>query len=163
VTELIPPEGQGIHLLAELERAGALSSVGLKLSDPDLTYEVYESVGALLGEMRKRLQWAIGDFVLIGERLFGHRTYQAAENLEISEEVLREYVRVAERIPRSVRRPELPWSTHRAVASLEIPEQKRWLGIAVEKGLSHHALREALREGEPPKQADTCRCCHRPL
>lgn len=163
MSEITPAEGQGIALLAQLEAAGALSSVGLKLTDPNLDFSTFEAIGALLGEMRKRLQWAIGDFVLLGERLFGERSYQAFENLNISEEGLREYTRVAEKVPRSRRRKELPWSTHRAVASLDPPEQKMWLKTAVDQRLSHHELRAALRGDEPPRQANVCRCCHRPM
>lgn len=163
MTEVVPTGGKGAALLAELEAAGALTSVGLRLSDPNLSWDAYVAVGELLGEMRKALQWSYGDFVLLGEKLFGERSYQAFEGLNVGEETLREYTRVAERIPRSIRRQDLPWSTHRAVASLEPPEQKRWLKVASEQGLSHHALREALRSGEPPKHSDVCRCCHRPL
>lgn len=163
MTEVVPAQGKGAALLAQLEAAGALSSVGLRLTDPNLTFETYAAVGELLGEMRKALQWSIGDYILLGEKLFGERSYQAFESLNASEEVLREYTRVAQRVPRSIRRSDLPWSTHRAIASLEPPEQKRWLKVASEQGMSHHQLREALRSGEEPKHSDVCRCCHRPL
>ncbi len=154
---------KGLALLADLEAAGALTSVGLKLTDPNLSYDTWAAVGILLGKVREAVQWAIGDYILIGEKLFGAKAYQAISEIGVSEAGLREYVRVAERVPRSVRRPELSWSHHRAVAALELPAQKEWLTRATDEGLSHHALRDALRNGAEPTQATTCRCCGRDL
>ncbi len=155
--------GQGFDLLSELEKAGALTSVGLRLTDPDLTYDTYAAIGLLLGEIRKSVQWAIGDYIILGEQLFKEQAYQAISDLDVSENGLREYVRVAERVPRSVRRPELSWSHHRAVAALEPPAQKTWLAKASDERLSHHALRDALRNGAEPAAASVCRCCGHPL
>lgn len=155
--------GHGLALLAELEKAGAISEIGLHLSDPNLTYERYESIGSLLGRMHQSLRFAIGDWLLLGEQLFPQQVYQAAELLGMSEGGMMEYVRVSERVPRSIRKPGLSWSHHRAIASLPLPEQKKWLKTASESRLSHHELREALRDGKPPETPNVCRCCHRPL
>jgi hypothetical protein len=73
---------------------------------------------------------------------------------------MREYLRVSEKVPRSIRREKLSWSHHRAVAALEPPEQKQWLRRAEDERLSHHQLRDALRVEEPPDPG-VCRCCHR--
>ncbi len=154
---------KGLALLADLEQAGALTSIGLKLTDPNLSYETYAAVGLLLGKVREAIQWAIGDYILIGEQLFKERSYQAISEIGVSESGLREYVRVAERVPRSIRRPELSWSHHRAVAALPPPEQKTWLSRAADERMSHHALRDALRNGAEPAASTTCRCCGRAL
>ncbi len=154
---------KGLALLADLEAAGALTSVGLRLTDPNLSYETWAAVGLLLGKVREAIQWAIGDYILIGEQLFKERAYQAISEIGVSEQGLREYVRVAERVPRSLRRPELSWSHHRAVAALPPPEQKTWLAKASDERLSHHALRDALRNGAVSDQPTTCRCCGRAL
>lgn len=155
-------EHGGLALLAELEAAGALTRVGLQLNNPNLTYSTYEAIGALLGQTRRALQWAIGDYILHGEALFGESAYQAIEALDISEESRREYVRVALRVPHEIRRDDVPWSSHRAVASLPQPEQRKWLRKAADERLSHHDLREALRDGAAPEPS-VCRCCKRPL
>ena len=120
----------------------------------------------MLGRIHEAVRFAIGDAIIQGEALYGESSYQAFEAFQISEEGMREYVRVAQRVPRSTRRKDLSWSHHRAVASLEPPEQKEWLKRASQQNLSHHALREELRDSgaaPSPRLAQHCRCCGQPL
>lgn len=139
-----------------------LSAIGLRLSDPDLPYERYAELCWMLGKMHEAVRFAIGDAILYGEELYGEESYQAIEEMGLSEEARREYVRVAIRVPRSRRRKALSWSHHRAVAALEPAQQKEWLRRAEDESLSHHALREELRDsgtsGPSPRPA-ICRCC----
>ena len=153
-------EQGALALLAELEKAGAISIVGLHLAEPDLPYAKFEALCVLLGKMHEAVRFAIGDAIMLGEQLYGEKAYQAFEGLGLSEDGRREYLRVSQRVPRSLRRKDLSWSHHRAVASLDVPEQRLWLKKASDEQLSHHALRDALREGAPPKPA-ACRCCGR--
>ena len=158
-----PPEvGDSLALLSELEKAGAISVVGLHLSQPDLPYATFEALCLMLGKLHEAVRFAIGDAIILGEKLYKEQAYQAFELLNISERGRQEYVRVSERVARSTRRKELSWSHHRAVAALPPPEQKRWLREASEGNLSHHALRDALRDGNPPRPS-VCRCCGREL
>ena len=160
MTELVRPT----HLLDEMARNGALRTTGLYLTDPNLTYEQLEAVGGLLGRMHQSLRFAIGDWLRLMEERFPEKWSQGAEVLGISEEGMREYLRVSEKVPRSIRREALSWSHHRAVAALEAPEQKEWLDKAETECLSHHELRDRLRsDPEPDLEPGTCRCCHRPL
>jgi hypothetical protein len=154
VTELARPT----HLLDQLALNGALRTTGLYLTDPDLSYEQLEAVGGLLGRMHQSLRFAIGDWLLLMEARFPEKFSQGAEVLGISEDGMREYLRVSEKVPRSVRREQLSWSHHRAVAALEPPEQKEWLDQAVTERLSHHQLRDRLRpaEIEQPERCPTC-------
>lgn len=151
-----------LALLAELEEAGAISEIGLHLARPDLPYSQYEALCTLLGRMHEAVRFAIGDAIILGEQLYKEQAYQAIESIGLSEKGRLEYVRVAEKVPRSIRRKDLSWSHHRAVASLPAPEQKQWLRRASSERLSHHELREALRDGAPPAPG-VCRCCKRPL
>jgi hypothetical protein len=137
VTELVRPT----HLLDELTANGGLHSTSI-------TYEQLEAVGVMLADIRKKVQFAMGDWLLVVESRFPEQFSQAAELLELSEKGLSEYIRVAEKVPRSVRRKELSWSHHRAVAALEPPEQMEMLEVAVREGLSHHALRLRLKPAE---------------
>jgi hypothetical protein len=75
---------------------------------------------------------------------------------------MREYLRVSEKVPRSIRRENLSWSHHRAVAALEPPEQVEWLERAEDERLSHHQLRDKLRV-VPEPAPERCECCGRPL
>ena len=150
------------ELLDSLASNGALRTTGLYLTDPNISYDQLEAVGALLGRMHQSLRFAIGDWLLLVENRFPERWAQAAEVLGISEEGMREYLRVSEKVPRSIRREKLSWSHHRAVATLEVPEQKQWLERAETERLSHHRLRDELRV-EPESEERICRCCRRPL
>jgi hypothetical protein len=169
-----PEPGKSLALLADLEAAGAISEVGLHLADPDLPYEQFEALCVLLGRMHEAVRFAIGDAIILGEHLYREQAYQAIESIGLSEKGRLEYVRVAQQVPRSVRRKDLSWSHHRAVASFQrttadgkrvadIPEQRKWLKAASEQRMSHAELRDAIRDGAPPEQPTTCRCCHRPL
>lgn len=145
-----------------------LSEVGHLLRDPSLSYEEYEQactkIGIMYGIVRSadaEIKFAVGDAILAGEQIFGDDCYQAVEAMGISEEVRAECVRVCRKVPRSTRRKGLTWSHHRAVAALPPADQKEWLRKVAEEGLSHHALRDELRNGAPPKAITTCRCCGR--
>lgn len=157
MTELARPT----ELLDDLASNGALRTTGLYLTDPDISYDKLEAVGALLGRMHQSLRFAIGDWLRLMEERFPHKWSQAAEVLQISEEGMREYLRVSEKVPRSIRRERLSWSHHRAVAALETPEQREWLDRAETENLSHHQLRDKLRQDPPP--VERCPTCNRPL
>ena len=155
--------------LAVQENGGwDLSSIGLKLRDPDLPFEDFEHLCWMLGRFHEAVRFALGDALNTGPELYGERAYQAFEVMNLSEEARMEYGRVARQVPYSRRRKGLSWSHHRAVAALEPPAQKEWLRRAAEENLSHHALRDALRaEGaDPPPAADRplrCKCCGKRL
>ncbi len=151
----------GYDLLRQLEAAGALTPTGLTLTDPDMPRAQAESVGALLGRMHMSVRFAIGDWLLFIEQVYPNDWSQMAEVLEMEYRTVRDYMRVSERVPKSVRRPKLDWSQHRAVAALEPPAQKEWLAKAESENLSHHALRDALRNGTPEIEQKACRCCGR--
>ena len=151
-----------------------LSAIGLRLSDPDLPLERFTELCWLLGRFHEAVRFAIGDAILFGEKMYGEESYQAFEELHLSEDGRREYLRVSERVPRSIRRRDLSWSHHRAVAALskigldgkEMPDrvaQKEWLKRASEEGMSHHEMRDALRNGAAVKSPNVCRCCGKSL
>ena len=151
-----------------------LSSIGLRLKDPDLPLEDFTHICWMLGRFHEAVRFAIGDALIQGEALYGQLAFQAFEALQLSEEGRTEYRRVAEAVPISVRRKGLSWSHHRAVAALKKPgpdgfpvpdreAQKRWLKRAADEGLSHHALRDELRNGAEPKSLTVCRCCGKRL
>ncbi len=159
MTDQLDPAGY--ELLRQLEQAGALTPTGLTLTDPNMPRAQAESVGALLGRMHMSVRFAIGDWLLFIEQVYPKEWSQMAEVLEMEYRTVRDYMRVSERVPKSVRRPKLDWSQHRAVAALPAPEQKVWLKKAETEQMSHHALRDALRNGTPEIVQTACRCCGR--
>lgn len=160
MTDLDPA---GYDLLRQLEQAGVLTPTGLTLTDPHLPISTVEAIGSLLGRMHMSVKFAVGDWLLFIEAVYPSEWSQMSEVLGMSERTRGDYMRVAQQVPRKNRRPSVQWSHHRAVAALPPPEQKQWLDKVEKEGLSHQALRDALREGEPPDSPSVCRCCHRPL
>jgi hypothetical protein len=174
VTELARPT----QLLDELAKNGAYDN-GLHLKDPNITYEQLEAVGHMLGRHHSDVRLAMGDYLLLAETLFPEKFSQAAEALNISEDGMLEYLRVARAVPRSVRvkNPTISWSHYRAVASLKVVDektgevstdhkaQKQWLKKAAENHWSHHKFRAELKPTpeEPLEEPNVCRCCHRAL
>ena len=140
-----------------------LSGVGLRITDPNLSYGEFEHLCSVLGALHEAVRFAIGDAIIQGEALYGESAYQAFEAFQLSEEAMKEYVRVAQRVPRSRRKKGLSWSHHRAVAALDPPKQKEWLARAVEDSLSHHDLRAALRNGREPDPVECCPTCGKRL
>jgi len=140
-----------------------LTGVGLRITDPDLSYGEFEHLCGVLGALHEAVRFAIGDAIIQGEHLFGESAYQAFERFQLSEEAMKEYVRVAQRVPRSRRKKGLSWSHHRAVAALEPAEQKEWLKRAADEEMSHHDMRAALRNGTDPQAVECCPTCGKRL
>lgn len=140
-----------------------LSEIGLQLLDPEMPYERYQDLCYMLGRFHEAVRFAIGDAIRLGEALYGEEAFQAIEEMGLSEDARKEYLRVAQKVPRSRRRKGLSWSHHRAVAALEPAKQKEWLRRADEERMSHHQLRDELRNGAEPRAISTCRCCGREL
>jgi len=136
--------------LERLRSDGILSPVGLNLAKMNITRDEYEVLGFVLGGMHETLKWAIGDYLIEGERRYGEEAYQLQEALGISEESRRQYVRVAEAIPMPRRHSELTWSHHRSVAALDPIEQDEWLRRAQSEGWSKADL-DAHRKPESVK------------
>lgn len=134
------------QLLAELEKTGNLSIAGLILP-PDITPERYEAIGVLLYQWGEARRWVVGDWLIQGHAIFGDAFYEYSEVLQMSVRSRQQYMRVAERIPPGKRRrvPELRWSHHRAVASLEPEDADRWLQRAIDERWTKAELEDALK------------------
>jgi hypothetical protein len=149
-----------VEMLARLESAGALTATGLDLSSrPDLSFEQYGAIGALLGRGLQALRWAIGDWLCFGEEVFGELAAEASEALGVSPEGRMELCRVARAVPRSQRRPGLSWTHHRAVArrSLAPNERRELLDRAEVQGWNARELEAAVRSfsgSDDPSQSD---------
>ena len=160
MTDTLDPAGY--DLLQKLEQAGALTPTGLTLTDPNMPIDQAEAVGALLGRMHMSVRFAIGDWLCFIENVYPEQWSQMAEVLRMSERTMGDYMRVSQRVPRSTRRAKVDWSQHRAVAALPPVEQKEWLKKVEVEQMSHHALRDALRNGQEPASPTVCRACGRP-
>ncbi len=162
-TDVEPLVPQGVRLTA----------TGLTITNPDLPPDQAEQIGFVLGDMHMSVRFAIGDWLIWIEQAYPETWSQISEAVGLSEEGRREYRRVSSSVPHSVRRENVSWSHHRAVAALKVVDaktgntvpdykQQRELLKRVEtERLSHHALRDALRNGNPIRETRRCRCCGR--
>jgi hypothetical protein len=91
------------------------------------------------------VRWLIGDWLLVGEALYGERHAQWVEATGYDAGALANFRWVASRIPPSRRREEpCSWGHHEAVAGLEAEEQEALLGRAVASRWTRAQLREAV-------------------
>lgn len=96
--------------------------------------------------------WAIGDWILAGEKLYGERAAQGVEATGRSKATLQEYARVAQRFPPPRRRLILSFSHHQLVAAREPEEQEEWLDRAEANRWSKEELHGMLRAALPVRQ-----------
>jgi hypothetical protein len=112
--------------------------------------------------MDHAIRWWIGDWLNFGEEVYGEDAAQAVESTRserfdeaervtgLAPQTLINISSVCRRISKSRRRPELHFSTHEVVASLEPNEQKEWLARAVKEEWTRADLRAALHEAQNP-------------
>lgn len=157
---------RALALLGDLEQAGALTPVGLRLT-VEIPYAQYESLCEMFGQLHGAVQFAAGDLILYGEQLYGETCYQALEQLRVSPDTRARYRRVSARVPLHRRRPELSWSHHFLVSTLEPDEQEEWLQRSVDNAYSKHELEGLLHPdngGRVPGDVTCpdCGCVFRP-
>jgi len=158
MSEIVPAPSQGIQLLAELEKAGAITNTALILP-PDIPYAQCESLATMLGQLHRTSQWLIGDLLNHIERVYGETYAQAAEATGLSKGALMNYTWVCSKIPRSRRRAQVHFSTHMEVAALEPQEQERWLKEAETKHWTKEELRIARKaESNHDHEITECVC-----
>lgn len=151
MNEVAVQQERRLGLISELETTGNLTVLGFTLPE-NVTWDQFEAIGRMFGSAHEALKFAVGDWLLMGQKVFGDDVYQAVEATGISKASMMQYVRVAERIPMERRNPLLTWSHHRAVVALEADEQDVWLNRAASSNWSKTELEEHLREQrEEPK------------
>jgi hypothetical protein len=156
-----------LSLLAELEANGAIVDKGLHLP-PDLPFERYEAIGAMLGYFHDVSKWLVGDWIAYGEDTYRDDMYaQACEVTGLSPNTLQNYVSTARMVPPRRRRPRVSFSHHQEVKGLTAEAQKRLLLKAEREQLTKMDMRALvkLEQGreEPPIERDVCGECGRPL
>lgn len=142
------PAKNTVQLLAELEKVGAVIDNGLFLP-PDLEYDRYESIGAMLGALHQAAGFLIGDYLLYGEHTYGEKYAQAALLIGLSPQTLANYQSIAKRVPPGRRHAGVSFSIHGEVASLPPELQEHWLTVAANEHLTKQEVRDRLR---PPRE-----------
>lgn len=140
------PLGQqqgAVQLLLDLEAAGVVTVTSLTLTNTDMEYESFESIGYFLGWMKRWTSWAIGDWLNFGAGVFGERFAQAASETKLAEATLQHYQFVCQNVPEERRRASLSFGVHALVARDDPKDQTYWLKMAEKKGWGERELREA--------------------
>ena len=150
--------------LAPLGIPGKLVPTGWEPPE-DLTFDQWEMVGIVFRTFRNAVEFAIGDWIRVGEARFGERYSQAVDGNDYEEKTFRNWVWVAGKVEMSRRRDNLSWSHHEAVAALPPDRQDELLDKAEADGLSVRALRAEVnpKQDDPPEplgtgQAECPRC-----
>lgn len=127
-----------------------MTTTGLHIPE-GISREDWEEVGSALGQIDKRMQFMVGDWINAGERegYIDRDTYDAAERLfpQLSRKTLREYAHVAR--ASSIRMDDLSFKHHQTVAALPPEQQAERLKEASDHHWPVAELRDQLREPAP--------------
>ncbi len=150
-----------------LEEGGAVTPVSLTITRPDLPIEQWQDIGRFLGTIDRASRWWVGDWLLLGEALYGEEASQGVEATQSDRYSEAERVTgldhgthmnvasTCNRVPVENRRPELGFWLHTEVAALEPELQREWLQRAVEEGWTRSQLRAELRAPAEEDEAET--------
>lgn len=115
-----------------------VTPTGLR-SQGDPTYAQWLEVGEMLRVMVHAVQFAVGDWMNMGEAIFPKDAQQVIDSEHWSEETVRVYKWVAEKVPPENRRTDvLSFTHHQIVAALPVAEQRRWIEEAAGLGETAH-------------------------
>lgn len=109
------------------------------------SFEEWEAFGRTLRDIEKGLQWAVGDWLNIGEARYRDKYMGAAAALGFEVPTVRDYAYVARSIKPSIRIDTLSFAHHRLIASLDPQFQRHWLTRADAAGWSVSRMREEMR------------------
>ena len=112
---------------------------------PGMSFGDWAAVGQRLSHVSSRATWALGDWLLFGERAFNGRYRTAVEATDLDYQTLRNYAWVAGSFAPHRRRLELSFQHHAEVAALADVEQDLWLSRAINGRWSRNELRRRLK------------------
>jgi hypothetical protein len=109
-----------------------------------MSFAEWTAVGCRLARVTSASSWALGDWLLFGQRRFGRRYRAALAATDLDYQTLRNYAWVAGRFEPSRRHESLSFQHHAEVAALTEPEQELWLHRAELEHWSRNELRRRL-------------------
>jgi hypothetical protein len=112
-----------------------------------LSYDDWRQAGLRLDLIKDWTNFAIGDWVQFGEAKWSEQYVQAASELKIHPERLRQLRWVAYKVPPRSRNTNLTWSHHLEVAALNTEkEMVEWLSKAEQENWQTRELKAAIYE-----------------
>jgi hypothetical protein len=110
-----------------------------------MSFRDWVTVGKRLANVSSASTWALGDWLMFGERTFGHRYRAALEVTNLDYQTLRNYAWVAGRFAPPRRRAGLSFQHHAEVAAMPEVEQDIWLQRAINGCWSRNELRRRIK------------------
>ena len=157
VTEALTPKVRNLSPQATL-LPGTFSPTGWTPPEKGLSIESWLAMGQTLQLFRNSLHFIIGDWLNYGEAAYGEMYSQALDQTGWAYQTLNDIAWVARAVPISLRKEELSWNQHKAVAGLPVEAQQTWLGRAQSEGLSSAALRQGIAAEKGVAPPETCIC-----
>lgn len=117
--------------MTELDIIGQLDT--LSYNPQGLTLEQWVSDGKLLTSYNNSLQFAIGDWLLYGEKLFADDFDSVVDQLGFTEASLNNFKSVSKGLPPSRRRENVSYSIHAEVKSLPVEHADKFLELAAQE------------------------------
>lgn len=161
---LIPVNGPAALALAA-SLGATMTATSLEVSDTNLPFQDWENLGRCISFAGNAWQWWVGDWMRIGETLYGEDAAQGVDDPTTRYEAMRRVTgvehqtllnvaSVARRVAPDRRRVELRFSYHAAVAPLDPEDQVKWLQAAIDNQWGVHELRQAIRDDKNPIEPD---------
>ena len=119
-------------------------------------FDEWHAVGTTLCAAAQSVQWCIGDWLNYGgkQAQWGETYTEAVERFKRSYRTVRQAAHVSELIESGRRRPQLPWSHHAEVVSLDTVTADALLDRAVAENWSVREIREAVTAERPAVEPD---------
>lgn len=120
MTETATPETKPQAKVLLFDASYQITTIGLDFTGQELSFERWEVIGQTLSGMHRGIQWALGDWILYGEkrRTWQHQLAGALAITDFSPDTLESYKKIAAKFPYHRRRPNLSFSHHMTVAYL---------------------------------------------
>jgi hypothetical protein len=122
---------------------GSVSKTGLILP-ANLSYQEWEDIGTKIRGVRETVKFIVGDWCNFGAVAYGEKYAQAISATDYDYQQLRNISWVCRQVPMGVRREDLSFAHHQAVANLDRDEQVVWLQAAKDSELSSRDLKRAI-------------------
>ena len=130
--------------LALLDNKFDLTPISLRFRG-DMPIEEWIEYGKTLNRVKGAIQWWIGDYLMLSDKIYGETYAQAVG--EAQAKTWKNYKWVASKVDTFTRVESLSWAHHSVVAPLRFSEQGRWLFEAEKNAWSVRELREAIAKG----------------
>lgn len=111
----------------------------------DVNFQAWQKIGEFIRLTNVASQWWWGDWLNLGEDVFGEKSSQALEITKWDETTLRVYAWVCRNVPPDKRLTGTSFSHYLLLAKLPPKKQLHWAKKVVEHQWSQRQLRQALR------------------